>query len=51
MIERLVDKDLMEMYKRAKLDTIQFQNFHEWIVNDINKTMYSLDLEFFELEA
>ena len=51
MIEQLVDKDPMEMYKRAKIDKIEFYNFHEWILNDINRTMYSLDLKFFELEA
>lgn len=39
------------MYRRAKTDGINFQNFHEWINHDINKTMYSIDLQFFDLEA
>jgi hypothetical protein len=51
MIEQLVDKDPQEMYKRAKKEGIMFQNFHEWIAHDINKTMYTIDLQFFELEA
>lgn len=51
LIEQLMEKDPTEMYIRAKtIDGIQFQNFHEWITHDINKTIYSIDLQFFELE-
>lgn len=46
MIDSLIQKDIYEMYKRAKLEKILFNHFYEWISHDIRKSMFSQDNDF-----
>jgi hypothetical protein len=43
-------KDANAMYERAQKDGVKFNNFIEWIQHDLNKSLYSMDSKFLELE-
>ena len=49
MVSRLYEKDWREMFKRAENDQIGFNNYFEWVSNDINKCLYSQD-DFIEMD-
>ena len=49
MVDKLYEKDWREMFKRAERDKVTFNNYFEWITNDINKCLYSFD-DFIDLD-
>lgn len=38
------------MYRRAQKDGVKFNDFIEWVQHDLNKSMFSMDSNFLELE-
>ena len=49
MVSKLYEKDWREMFKRAEKDKVTFNNYFEWVSNDINKCIYSFD-DFLEMD-